>query len=101
MEFIDYIQMDLLVLVPLLFVIGLFLKKLPIFTMEWLIPIILWVLGVALSILYLAIELNHGLSAGTMLVGFIQGTFVAATSVFGNEIVKQVVIKRIEDSRQS
>ena len=87
-------------MVPLLWAMGLFLKKLPIFTAEWLIPIILWASGIVIAILYLAIEPGRGLHGEAILNGFIQGTFIAAAAVFGNEIIKQVTVKR-KDSEQN
>ena len=96
MEFIEFVQVNLLILVPLLWTIGLFFKKRPAFTAEWLIPIILWALGIAVTTLYLAIELGQGFSDTSLLNGFIQGTFIAAAAVFGNEVIKQLSVKRKE-----
>ena len=95
---LQFIRPELMILVAALYCLGLFLKKMPWFTAEWAIPLILLVIGIALTILYLAIILAEGFTQFTILMGLIQGILVAAVAVFFNETVKQVFVKRIEDN---
>jgi hypothetical protein len=95
---LQFIRPELMILVAALYCLGLFLKKMPWFTAEWAIPLILLVIGIALTILYLAIILAEGFTQITILMGLIQGILVAAVAVFFNETVKQVFVKRIEDN---
>lgn len=95
---LQFIRPELMILVAALYCLGLFLKKMPWFTAEWAIPLILLVIGIALAILYLAIILAEGFTQITILMGLIQGILVAAVAVFFNETVKQVFVKRIEDN---
>lgn len=78
---LSFVTGDYAVLVPAMLVIGYMIKKSPI--KDWLIP---WIV-VAISI---------GLSA--MLKGFnttavVQGILIAASAVFGNQILKQTIKK--------
>lgn len=100
MNWNDLITPELLFLVAFLVGVGLFLKKIPIFTAEWMIPLILWLVGIVFAILVQAIQLGQDFTASTFLDGFIQGTFIAAAAVFGNEVVKQIAVKRPEDNEK-
>lgn len=95
---LQFIRPELMILVAALYCLGLFLKKMPWFTVEWAIPLILLVVGIVLTILYLAIILGEGFTQITILMGLIQGILVAAVAVFFNETVKQVFVKRLEDN---
>ena len=75
----EYIQPEVYSLVPVLFVIGLFIKKIPGIP-DWLIPIILLVLGVIGALLII----------GFTIYGFIQGVLVAGAAVFIHQLGKQV-----------
>lgn len=87
MEWLEMITPELLVLVAFLAGTGMFLKNIPIFTNDWAIPLILWGLGIILS----AVRL------GSAAEGLVQGTFVAAVAVFGDQVYKQTAIKRKEE----
>lgn len=93
----QFIKPELFVLVVVLWCLGLFLKKMPWFKVDWAIPLILLVVGVILTILYIAIILAEGFTQITILAGIIQGILVAAVAVFFNETIKQVFVKRLED----
>lgn len=97
---INFIRPELLILVAVLWCFGLFLKKMPWFTAEWAIPFILLLMGIVLTILYLAIILNEGFTQITILMGIIQGILIAAVAVFFNESIKQLFIKRPEDKQR-
>lgn len=74
-----YIKDGAYVLIPVLYIIGLFLKKIPKIP-DWLIPIVLLCLGIILAMAVI----------GWTVEGAIQGILVAGTAVFANQIWKQV-----------
>ena len=69
---------EALILIPVLYVIGMFLKSLEAIKDKY-IPIIIWGFGVVLSMLILGFNVD----------GFVQGTLVAGTSVFASQIYIQ------------
>ena len=69
---------EALILIPVLYVIGMFLKSLETIKDKY-IPIIIWGFGVVLSMLILGFNVD----------GFIQGTLVAGASVFASQIYIQ------------
>ena len=69
---------EALILIPVLYVIGMFLKSLEAIKDKY-IPIIIWFFGVVLSMLILGFNVD----------GFVQGTLVAGTSVFASQIYIQ------------
>lgn len=95
---VSFIQPELLIVVVFLWCIGLFLKKAPWFSAEWTIPFILLAISLVITILYLAIILGDGFSAKVILAGIIQAVILAAVAVFGNEILKQTIDKRLDDT---
>lgn len=82
MDIGKFIMEQALVLVPVLYVIGMFLKNTPV-VKDWLIPYIILGCGIlgAVSIM--------GLSAAAV----IQGILVAGTTVFTNQLIKQTTNK--------
>ncbi len=78
MDFMKYITENALVLVPALYVIGMFLKNSEV--KDKLIPWILLILGLGGSI-----ALN-----GANIDSIIQGILVTGATVLGNQLVKQV-----------
>ena len=100
MDWNTMITPELIFLVAFVVAVGLFLKKLPAFRAEWMIPLILWVVAIVAATLVMAIQLGQSFTPLTILNGVIQGTFVAAAAVFGNEVVKQIVEKRPEDKEK-
>jgi hypothetical protein len=95
---LQFIRPELLILVAVLWGIGFLLKKAPWFTGEWKIPFLLWALGIVLAILYLGLILNEGPWRIIIFIGFIQGSLITFTTVFFNETIKQVFVKRLEDN---
>lgn len=91
MDFQEFVKPELLILIPVLYLIGIALKKSPIADKH--IPLILGISGVFLSAVYLiASEPLKGSQAfATMLFTAItQGILVAGASVYANQIVKQL-----------
>ena len=78
MEFMEYITENALILIPVLYVIGMFLKVLE-FIKDKYIPCILLVIGVAFSIALIGLNVN----------AVIQGILVAGATVLGNQLIKQ------------
>ncbi len=82
MDFLSYLVEKALILVPVLYVIGAFLKSTPKIS-DWLIP---WIL------------LAVGIVGGLFVVGFnyegvIQGILIAGVTVLGNQLIKQTTNK--------
>lgn len=90
MDFQEYIKPELLILIPVLYLIGMALKKSQI--ADKLIPWILGVVGVLLSAVYLfATEPIQGAQAiaTALFTAFTQGILAAGASVYVNQLVKQ------------
>lgn len=99
MDWTELITPELIFLVAFVYVVGLFLKKLPAFRAEWAIPLVLWLVAIVAAILVLAIQLGQSFTPATILSGALQGTFIAAVAVFGNQIFKQITDKRLDDQK--
>ena len=83
MEFIDYIISEALIIIPVLWILGSFLKRTP-KVQDWIIP---WVL------------LAVGILAALGIIGFtadaaIQGVLVAGAAVLGHQLVKQTTERK-------
>jgi len=79
-DIIQFVQEQMLILVPVLFVIGVILKNTP-RVPDWTIPWALLVLGIVLAIFLL----------GDPLQGIIQGVLVAGVTVLAHQLVKQTI----------
>lgn len=75
----DYILGQAYILIPALYVIGIFIKKTPKIP-DWVIPIVLLVLGI----------IGGGFLVGWTVTGIIQGVLVAGVTVYGNQAYKQI-----------
>lgn len=90
MDFLQYIKPELLILIPVLFLIGIAIKKSTI--KDTLIPLILGVIGVLLSGLYVfaTSEIQGAQAVATAIfTAFTQGVLVAGASVYTDQIIKQ------------
>ena len=86
----DYIKPELLILIPVLYLIGIAIKKSNI--ADKLIPLILGGISILLSGLYLfATEDISGSKAiaTALFTAITQGILIAGASVYANELVKQ------------
>lgn len=83
----EYIQPELLILIPVLYLIGYALKKTTIIPDKF-IPVILGVVGIVLAVCY-------GLTAGqfNLFAAITQGILCAGASTYANQIYKQLVTK--------
>lgn len=94
MDFSQYIKPELLILVPVLFVLGEIIKKTEIVKPNW-IPAILGITGVILSALY--VWAVSGFSPMMLFVSVTQGILVAGASVYVDQIIKQGAELRKEE----
>ena len=78
MEFMEYITENALILIPILYVIGMFLKALE-FIKDKYIPCMLLAIGIAFSIALIGLNVN----------AVIQGILVSGATVLGNQLIKQ------------
>ena len=78
MDFQNYILDQALILIPVVYILGLFLKKSRVIKNKC-IPLILLFFGIALSLLLIGLNVQ----------GIIQGILVSGTAVFANQIIKQ------------
>lgn len=95
MTFEEYIRPELLILVPVLYVLGAIIKDSAAIQNRW-IPAILGGVGIALSLLYV---LGTGdFSATGVFTAITQGILVAGAAVYTNELIVQL-IKKPEDEK--
>lgn len=90
MNFEEYVKPELLILIPVLYLVGLAIKKSNI--ADKFIPFLLGVVGVLLSGLYLFAteDINGSQAVATAIFTAItQGVLVAGASVYANELIKQ------------
>ena len=81
----DYIKPELLVLIPVLYIIGEFIKKSKINDIY--IPLILGGTGVVLALVY--VIGTSGFSVINIFAGITQGILCAGCAVYGDQIIKQ------------
>ena len=99
MDFKEFIKPELLILIPVLYGIGWFIKSTP-KIQDWLIPFILWTTSIILTTAYLlGIEF---MQAGNNIAAFIfadltQATLCAAAAVFAANIIKQLTTGKADD----
>jgi len=93
---IESIRPELAILIAFLYCVGLFLKKWDGFTKEWMIPYILLVVSFLITLAYVCIYLNEGFNPPVIVAVVIQSVLIAAVTVFGNELLKQILDKRKE-----
>lgn len=96
MNYQEFIKPELLILIPVLYFIGMAIKKSN--ASNAIIPFILGGLGVVLSGIYLfAVDEINGKQAiaTAIFTAFTQGVLVAAASVYTNQLIKQAA--RLDD----
>lgn len=98
-QVLEFIRPELFILVVFLWCLGLFLKKAPWFSGDWMIPFILLGVSFVITIVYTAVVNGAGFTAVVFVTGIIQAVLIAAVAVFGNEIIKQLLVKRVDDSK--
>ena len=78
MEFLNYIVDNALILIPVLYIIGTFLKGLDIINDKY-IPLILMAFSIAFSIAILGLNVDS----------IIQGLLITGATVLSNQLIKQ------------
>jgi succinate-acetate transporter protein len=94
---LQFVRPELFILIVFIWCIGLFLKRAPGFKGDWKIPFILLFLSIIFAILYVAVIIGEGFTGPVIISAVIQGVIIAALAVFGNEAIKQVFVKRLQD----
>lgn len=87
MTFAEYIKPELLILVPVLYVLGAIIKDSKTIQDRF-IPAILGAVGVCLSLLYILGSTN--ISATAIFTAITQGLLVAGAAVYTNEFITQL-----------
>ena len=91
MDFLEYIKPELLILIPVLYVIGMGVKKTTLIA-DKLIPLVIGAAGILLSIIYVLATSDLGgpqAVAMAIFVALTQGVLASGASVFANQIFKQ------------
>ena len=87
-EIISYINPELLVLVPALYLVGAAIKRYG--SDDRVIPLVLGLLGMLLACLYGIATMKGGDSVAMVLfTGLLQGVFCAAAAVYSHQLYKQ------------
>lgn len=92
---LEFVRPELLILIAVTWCLGLFIKQTP-KIQDWLIPIILLLFSVIFTVLWIAVVLGNGFTAAVIISAVGQGIIIAAIAVFGNEVIKQISVKRKE-----
>lgn len=98
---LQFIRPELSILIIFLYCLGLFLKKTPAFKKEWMIPFILLIVSVISTIAYTAVVLGDGFTPPVIVAAIIQSVIIAAVTVFFNELIKQVTLKKSLDETEN
>lgn len=92
MDVTAYISPELLILVPVLYLIGMGIKRSN--TDDRIIPLVLGLLGMMLACLYEFATMTASDSVAMVLfTGIIQGVLCAAAAVYTNQTYKQIFVK--------
>ena len=86
----QYLKPELLVLIPVLYFIGMAIKKSSI--SDTFIPVLLGAIGIFLSVIYLiaTVDVNTYKDVAIMIfTGITQGILLAGGSVYVNQVIKQ------------
>ena len=97
MDFSQYVKPELLVLIPVLFILGEIIKHTEAIRDNW-IPAILGIVGILLSAIY--VWAVSGFSLLMVFVAITQGLLVAGASVYVDQIVKQSLEMKDERERK-
>lgn len=94
---LNFIRPELFILVLFLYSVGLFLKLWTGFKKEWMIPYILLLISFLITLAYVSIFRGEGFSGPVVVAAIIESVMIAAVTVFGNELIEQITVKRKED----
>lgn len=88
MDFTEYINPELLVLIPMLLVLGKLIKSTD-FIDDRYIPAILGCVGILLSVFY-TLGINNSFGLTGIFTAVTQGILCAGAAVYGHQLVKQL-----------
>ena len=83
MEILEYIISEALIIIPVLWILGSFLKRTP-KVQDWIIPWVLLLVGVILAIGIIGLTVDAA----------IQGVLVAGAAVLGHQLLKQTTERK-------
>lgn len=89
---INYVKPELLVLAIALYLIGIAVKNTKMISDKY-IPLILGIVGIALSLIYVLATGDFSTSQNTLMAvftGIVQGVLVAGLSTYVNQMIKQL-----------
>ncbi len=87
----SFIRPELFILVIFLYCVGLFLKLYHGFNRDWMIPYILLAVSFLMTLAYVSIFMDEGFAPPVIVAVIIQSVLIAAVTVFGNELIQQVL----------
>ena len=90
----SFIRPELFILVIFLYCVGLFLKLYHGFSKDWMIPYILLGISFLITLAYVCVGMGEGFTAPVIIAVIIQSVLIAAVTVFGNELITQVLKRR-------
>jgi hypothetical protein len=93
MNYQDYIKPELLILIPVLYIMGLIIKSTEAIKNKY-IPAILGLAGIALASLY--VIATEGLTGTSLFTAITQGILAAGAAVYANELIDQLGGKKDE-----
>lgn len=100
MDWKDFIQPELLALIPFLYGAGVLIRNTPKIK-NWLIPYILWGISIVITMIYFALQAGKDFNGTTFAVALGQATLLALATVGGNECIKQATLGRKEDNQKN
>lgn len=98
MDFTEFVKAELLLLVPVLYALGMFLKGSKL--LDWKIPFILGGVGIGLCVTYLfsVSPLGNAQDIATLIFTSVtQGVLVTGAAVLANQLIQQATVGKAED----
>ena len=95
----DFIQPELLALMPFLYGVGVLIRNTPKIK-KWLIPYILWGISIIVTLTFFILQTGKNFNGITFVTALGQATLLALATVGGNECIKQVTVRRKEDNKK-
>jgi len=90
----EFIRPELFILVVFLYCLGMFMKLFSGFKSRWMIPYILLAVSFVMTLLYMGTLMGEGFNGPVIVAAIIESVLIAAVTVFGNELIKQVTVNR-------
>ncbi len=88
---LEFIRPELFILVVFLYSVGLFIRQGPWGSKSWTIPYILLAISFLITLAYVSIFMGEGFTPPVIVAVVIQSVLIAAVTVFGNELIQQVL----------